>query len=246
MSENTDLELDKRLVPLIVLITLFVVSLTASNFLASKVFSYTIFGITIAAPAAVAAYALTFTFTDIISEVYGKKMANLAVRLGFISQLLVLAYIYIALKLPTAPFSPVSEEAYRSVVFSNYYITIASLTAYLVSQHHDVWAFHFWKKATRGKWLWLRNNASTIVSQLLDTVIFITLAFHVLPALFGGNPLPLAAIESIILGQYLVKVMIALADTPLVYSGVFLIKNYLGGLPLALPSTIVEAGESKA
>ncbi len=222
---------DRRLLPLITLIVLFVVSLTASNFLASKLFSVRIYRFTIVAPAAVAAYALTFTFTDIIGEVYGKKMANLAVRLGFISQLLVLAYIWIALKLPIWEHSPVSEETYRSVIYSSNAIIIASLTAYLVSQHHDVWAFHLWKRLTRGKWLWLRNNASTIVSQFLDTVIFITLAFHFLPAMMGGNPLPLRVISSIIIGQYIVKVLIALADTPLVYAGVFIINKYIAAIP---------------
>ncbi len=225
-------DIDKRTAGLIALVSLFVASLTASNFLAAKLFKITIGDTMLIAPAAVAAYALTFTFTDIISEVYGRKAAGLAVKLGFATQLLVLAYILVAVKLPIAPISPVSEEAYQSVIFSGYYIIIASLTAYLISQHHDIWAFHLWKTKTRGKWLWLRNNASTMVSQLIDTVIFITLAFSVLPSLFGAGGLPLDAITSIIIGQYAIKIMIALLDTPLVYLGVYLIKNYAGIKPI--------------
>ncbi|MCE4606835.1 MAG: queuosine precursor transporter [Desulfurococcales archaeon] len=212
---------------LIVLTGLFIASLTSSNFLASKIFSVNILGLTLAAPAAVLAYALTFTFTDIISEIHGRKAANMVVRMGFASQLLVLAYIWFALRLPIAPFSPVNEESYSSVIFSGYEVITASLIAYLISQHHDVWAFHMWKIKTQGRMLWLRNNASTIVSQLLDTVIFISLAFNILPALLGGVKLPWNLIGTIILGQYIVKVIIALLDTPLVYLGVAVTKNYI-------------------
>ena len=224
-----DEALDRRTIAYVVLTSLFVASLTASNYLASKVFLLgTLKGITLAAPAAVAAYALTFTFTDIISEVYGKKAANLAVRLGFATQILVLAYTLIALHLETAPFSPVSQEEFKAVVGSQSSIITASLIAYLVSQHHDVWAFHWWREKTRGRWLWLRNNASTLVSQALDTIIFITLAFAVLPHIFGGRPLPMNLVLSIIAGQYLVKALIALLDTPLVYAGVLLTRAYIG------------------
>jgi len=80
------------------------------------------------------------------------------------------------------------------------------MTAYLISQHHDVWAFHFWRDKTKGKYLWMRNNASTMVSQLLDTSIFIVLAFY-------GN----APILTMIGSQYLIKVLIALCDTPFCY-----------------------------
>ncbi|MCE4614364.1 MAG: queuosine precursor transporter [Desulfurococcales archaeon] len=218
---------ERRYNALIVLTGLFIASLTASNFLASKIFAINILGLTVAAPAAVLAYALTFTFTDIISEIHGRKAANLVVRIGFASQLIVLTYIWFALKLPTAPFSPVNEESYSSVIFSGYTIITASLTAYLVSQHHDVWAFHMWRIKTKGRMLWLRNNASTLVSQLLDTVIFISLAFNVLPAVIGGNPLPWDVIGTIILGQYIVKLVIALLDTPIVYLGVMMTRNYI-------------------
>ncbi len=212
---------------LIVLTGLFIASLTASNFLASKIFATNILGLTLAAPAAVLAYALTFTFTDIISEIHGKKAANMVVRIGFASQLIVLTYIWFALKLPTAPFSPVDEKSYSSVIFSGYTIITASLVAYLISQHHDVWAFHMWKTKTKGRMLWLRNNASTLVSQLLDTVIFISLAFNILPTIIGGTPLPWGVIGTIIMGQYIVKLIIALLDTPLVYLGVIVTKNYI-------------------
>ncbi|MCE4624418.1 MAG: queuosine precursor transporter [Desulfurococcales archaeon] len=230
-------ELDKQTKVYVALTMMFVASLTASNFLASKIFAMGKVGsINLAAPAAVLAYALTFTFTDIISELYGRKAANLAVRIGFVTQLIVLGYALFALNLKAVAWSPADDQSFSKVIGMSGNIILASLTAYIVSQHHDVWAFHWWKVKTRGKWLWLRNNASTAVSQLIDTVIFISLAFSILPHFLGGGPLPLSLVGSIILGQYIVKLLIALADTPLVYAGVLLAKNYIGGLPTGLPT----------
>ena len=232
-----EVELNRELKVYVALTMLFVASLTASNFLASKLFAMgSIAGITLLAPAAVLAYALTFTFTDIISELYGRKAANLAVRIGFFSQLIVLGYALFALKLRAVPWSPADDESFSRVIGMSGNIILASLAAYIVSQHHDVWAFHWWKMRTKGRWLWLRNNASTAVSQLIDTVIFITLAFSILPRLMGGEPIPFPVVGTIIAGQYLVKLLIALVDTPLVYAGVLLAKNYIGGLPSGIPT----------
>ncbi len=220
-------EEERRATALAVLTGLFVASLTASNYLASKITAFDLFGFTVAAPAAVLAYALTFAFTDVISEVYGRRTASRVVAAGFLAQVLVLAYNWFALELPYAPFSPAGPEEYRAVVGASGSVIAASLTAYVVSQSHDVWAFHWWRERTRGRWLWLRNNASTMVSQLLDTVIFISLAFHVFPAIAGGDPLPWSVIGTIIVGQYLVKVGIAALDTPLVYLLVALTTSYI-------------------
>ena len=83
------------------------------------------------------------------------------------------------------------------------------MVAYLVSQHHDVLAFHLWKKFTKGKHLWLRNNASTMTSQAVDTVLFVTIAFI--------GTLDFSVLINMIMTQYVVKILIALVDTPLVY-----------------------------
>lgn len=239
---TADVTLDRRVVAYIALTGLFIASLTASNFLASKLFSVSILGFTLLAPAAVLAYALTFTFTDIISEVYGRRAANLAVRLGFAAQILVLLYAWFAVALPTSTHSPVGEEEFRKVVGSTGSIIAASLTAYLVSQHHDVWAFHLWKEKTRGRWLWLRNNASTLVSQLIDTVLFISLAFHVYPMLLHDLPsLPWSVIGTIIVSQYIIKALIALADTPLVYLGVAAVRRYIQVEPPRMRLGVIEA-----
>ncbi len=199
----------------------FITSLTAANFLAAKVaYLGRFLGIDLLVPAGVVAYAVTFTATDIIGEVYGKRAANYVVQAGFLTQLLLIFYSWTAIALPTAPFQSGIEGVYRRLVASPPNIVLASLAAYLVSQHHDVWAFHFWRRRTEGKWLWLRNNASTAVSQLIDTAIFITLAFAVLPALVGGVSISWSLIPNMVLGQYLVKLLIAALDTPFVYLGV--------------------------
>ena len=209
-----------------VLIAIFIASLTSANFLAAKIaFLGRLERISLFVPAGVVAYAVTFTATDIISEIYGRRASEKVVRVGFITQLIVLFYGRSAIALPIAPFMKDLGRAFNSLIASPPNIIIASLTAYLISQHHDVWAFHFWKKRTEGRWLWLRNNASTLVSQAIDTTIFITLAFSALPAFLSGTAVPWVLIPNTILGQYIIKVIIALADTPFVYLGVYLLRG---------------------
>ena len=210
----------------VILLGLFVASLTSSNYLAAKIVALGNFGgIFLLVPAGVIAYAVTFTITDIISEVYGKRAASIAVFIGFVTQLLIPIYSYIALLMPTAPFQQEYTELFNSVFSVAPNIVTASLIAYLISQNHDIWAFHWWKKLTQGRHLWLRNNASTMVSQLIDTTLFITLAFGVLPSILGGIMVSWDLIPFMILGQYIIKVIIALLDTPFVYLGVMTIKG---------------------
>ncbi len=229
---------ERRLTPLVVLAALFAVSLTSANFLSSKLFEFTVLGLTLVGPAGVVAYSATFLATDIISEVYGRRVAGQVVKAGFLAQLAAVLFTWAALLTPAAPYSPVDEATYSSVVWAGSSIIIASLAAYLASQMHDVWAFHFWRQRTGGRWLWLRNNASTLVSQMIDTVLFITLAFYILPALTGGNPVPPGVLLAMIYSQYIIKAAIALLDTPLVYLGVILTRAYMEQQP---PESILGA-----
>ena len=162
-------------------------------------------------PAAVFAYPVTFALTDIISEVWGKKTAQKVVWIGFAANLCLVFFIYLAIFLPAAPFYTLTQE-FEMILGNTWRIIVASLLAYIVSQTHDVFAFHFWKRATKARHLWLRNNASTMVSQLLDTAIFI-------PAAFWGA-VPSNVIVNMILSQYTLKLLIAAIDTPFVYLGV--------------------------
>lgn len=183
---------------------MFGILLMLSNVTAAKIFQWRFFVV----PVAVFVYPFTFAMTDVISEIWGRKAASRVVKAGFIGQLIALLLIQLMLRLKPAPFCKIDPE-FHVIFGSSSRIIIASLLAYVISQTHDVYAFHFWKSMTRGRKLWLRNNASTIVSQLLDTAIFITFAFWGL--------VPEKVILQMIGSQYLFKVIIALLDTPFVY-----------------------------
>ena len=191
----------------------FVVLLVTSNVIAGKII--TVGGLF--APAAVICYSLTFAATDTLAEVWGKDRTRFVVNVGFLVTVFSAVFIRLAILMPAAPFWA-GQEAFAAVLGGNLRIVIASLTAYVISQHHDIWAFMFWKKVTGGRHLWIRNNLSTAASQLLDTGIFITLAFY-------GTGTPLL---SLFVGQYVVKVLIGVLDTPVVYLLVHLVKRYAG------------------
>ncbi|KXG44106.1 queuosine precursor transporter [Tepidibacillus infernus] len=201
----------------IVLSGLFTGLLVLANIIATKIITIQFGQNAFFVPAAVLAYALTFTITDAISEVWGKERTNWLVFTGFITSVISALLVKLAIQMPSAPFWT-GQEAFQEILGSNLRITLAGMIAYLVSQYHDVWAFHFLKEKTKGRKLWLRNNVSTSVSQLLDTTIFITIAFYgVIPNLF-----------TMILTQYAIKLMIAVLDTPVVYGLVYLIRNEKG------------------
>ncbi len=199
----------KDLFPIIVISGLFSACLAIAAVLSSKIIS--VAGLFV--PAGVIAYCVTFICTDVVSEVYGKKTANLVVLSGFSALVLVFVLIQIALYWPPAPFWQ-NSESFRAVLGMTPRIIIGSLAAYLVSQFHDVWLFHLLKAVTKDRHLWLRNNASTAVSQFMDSVIFITIAFY------GVMP-----IWPLIFGQWVIKLVIAALDTPVVYAGVGLLRK---------------------
>jgi queuosine precursor transporter len=152
-------------------------------------------------------FAVTFLITDIISEKFGKKYAIQAVWAGFYALIIYLVSVWIVLAWTPSSFALEASEAFSTVFSLAPRIILGSLVAYLIGQHHDVWAFHFWKKKTNGKHLWLRNNASTAVSQFIDSIIFVVIAF------LGVVP----NIWTVILSVYVVKLMIAIVDTPFIY-----------------------------
>ena len=181
-----------------ILIGIFVVSLIVANIISAKIVSF--FGLVI--PAAIVAYPLTFLITDVIGEIWGKVMANRTVKIGFICQLVSLVLIGLSILLPVAPFAD-NQAEFVGIMKSSFRVVAASLVAYLISQSWDVWLFHKLKVRCSGKHKWLRNNASTLTSQMIDTAIFITIAF------LGVVP----NIWVMILSQYLIKAVYALLDT---------------------------------
>lgn len=166
-------------------------------------------------------YATTFLCTDIISEIYGKRRSKIAVSIGLFAIIMSMILMSIVLKFKPAPQDRV--QGALETIFGFYpRIVLASLTAYIFSQYHDVWAFHFWKDKTKGKFLWLRNNASTMVSQLIDSLIFATIAFV--------GVLPFSSVLIIMLTNYIFKWLVAASDTPFVYLARFLYKKGWTGL----------------
>jgi uncharacterized integral membrane protein (TIGR00697 family) len=186
-----------------ILQSLFVSGLVVSNIIAAKVI--VIWKLVV--PAAIIVYPVTFLLTDIISELYGKEEADRTVWYGFLGSVFAMIIVYAGMLLPPAAFMQKQQGAYELLLGPNRRIVLASLLAYLCSQKHDVWAFDFWKRITKGHYKWLRNNLSTMTSQLIDTLIFIGLAF------WGVVP----HLGEMILGQYILKLLIALIDTPLFY-----------------------------
>lgn len=187
---------------LMLLNCLFVVSLIIANVVASKIVSF--WGLVV--PAAIVAYPVTFLITDVIGEIWGKDEANRTVKIGFICQIFSLILIALAIMLPVAPFAD-NQLEFKSVLGQSFRCVMASLIAYLCSQSWDVFVFHKLKEKTENKYKWLRNNLSTMTSQIIDTAIFITIAF------IGSVP----NIFTMIISQYVIKVVYALLDTPFFY-----------------------------
>lgn len=172
-------------------------------------------------------YATSFLVTDILSENYGKREAKKAIWIGFFSLISMTLLMNIALyfkPLEGDDFSFITHEATTTIFKLMPRIALASLAAYLLSQQHDVWAFDFWKKRFhKENQLWLRNNLSTMVSQLIDSSVFVLIAFY---SVFEGEVL-----FEIFITTYFLKWIVAAADTPFVYwarrifkKGEFLIK----------------------
>ena len=204
---------------LVILATLFATCLIVANIIAVKLVS--IGGWIV--PAGVIAYPLTFLFTDVITELYGRKIASRIIWVGFGVSVLMVILVFGGGLLPAAPFWE-GQPAYESILGMVPRITLASMIAYLVSQHHDVFAFHFWRQKTKGRFLWLRNNASTMVSQALDTAIFITIAFW--------GTVPGGTLTNMLLSQYVIKLVIAVVDTPFCYILVGLLRKRVKQTPL--------------
>jgi uncharacterized integral membrane protein (TIGR00697 family) len=225
----------------IVLVGLFVTALVTAQLTASKIllfqtpFELPLTGSELVMPGAALAYALTFFASDCYSELYGRRAAQVMVNVGFAMTLVMLALVYTTIEAPIAGFSPVGQAEFSRVLWSSANVVVGSLLAYVVSQNWDVVAFHAIRERTGGDLLWLRNVASTATSQAIDTVIFIAVAFWAAPTLFGvGTANTLEEILALVVGQYVLKLAIAVLDTPFVYAivGAFRSRG-LGATPLA-------------
>ena len=197
----------------------FLTALVLGNVIGTTKF-VNVFGLTV--PAGVLAYPFTFLATDLICELYGKKRAQTLVWTGFAMNFFMLGLMTLGHFFPDAGGVSGATSTFESVYQFMVGNVIASMIAYLVAQTVDVHMFHFWKKLTKGKHLWLRNNLSTTASQLVDTTAILTILYYANN--LGNNVNTLGDLLPLIYYSYLFKFFFALFDTPLFYLGVWALK----------------------
>ena len=210
----------------IVLAGIFIASLVSCNLIFQKFFQVDIWipfigDYTFEQSVGLLPYPITFLVTDIISEIYGRKRASLVVTAGLFASLFMLLIITISDVSTATSWSPVDDATFHKVFGLSGAAVFASMMAYLFAQYLDVRIFHFWKRLTKGKHLWLRNNASTMFSQFIDT-------FSVLFLLCSLNVLNWDMFSILLLNGFLFKVFFAAFDTPIVYAMTYIIRKQLG------------------
>ena len=203
---------------------LFITSLVVSNLIFQKFFYWYPFEIELFGTqlfeisVGILPYPITFLITHLISEIYGKKRANQVVVAGIFASFFSLLIVFVSNAVPATSWSPVSDGLF-STVFGNTAIAVgASMLAYLFAQFIDIQVYHFWKRLTKGKHLWLRNNFSTFTSQFIDTLTVLVL-------LCSFEIIAWDKFSGLLIAGFLFKVLIALFDTPFLYLGVYLFKK---------------------
>ena len=208
-----------------ILTALFIASLVVSNLIFQKFFYWDFFGLyTFEISVGILPYPVTFLITDIISEVYGKKKANQVVTTGIFASFFSLLIVYIADAVPATSWSPIGDSLFEKVFGATAIAVFASMVAYLLAQYIDIQLFHFWKRLTKGKHLWLRNNFSTFLSQFVDT-------FSVLFLLCSFGKIDWELFNGLLLSGFLFKVIIAAVDTPFLYAAVYGLRKHFNLKP---------------
>lgn len=203
---------------LLLIQTIFVISIVVANIVGCKVIDLgtEVFGIPLSLSGGAITYAFTFLCTDIIGELWGKKEARRAVIYGLIGQLFAIVLIILTQYTPTADAE--MQAAYEKLLGQSPMFVLGSLCAYSCSQTWDVWIFHkirnHFEARPSLRWIW--NNASTATSQIIDTAIYALVSFGIgLGWLW--NPEQWRMLVGIIIGQYLLKLCLAIIDTPFFY-----------------------------
>lgn len=208
----------------LILAGLFITSLVASNLIFTKIFYWYPFDINFMGvklfelSVGILPYPLTFLITDLISEIYGQKKADQVVITGIFASVFSILLIFISSQVPAIDGSPIDDATFNNVFLNAPLAVLASMLTYLFAQFIDIRVYHFWKKLTRGKHLWLRNNFSTFTSQFVDT-------FTIVSLLIIFEILPQDKFLVLIVSGFLFKVMVAIFDTPLLYLCVWLFRR---------------------
>ncbi len=193
-----------------VAIALFILFITMSQILAAKIGDFSIGDYQITAPVAVLIFPFTFQITDMVNENFGRKKTHRMIFIAFITQVLMVFFIWFSIEIPGAPFWGSEAQSYWvSFLGSTIRITIASWISFLITENLDALLFAKLKKITKGKNLWIRNVFSDIPTLALDSILFVSIAF--------GGVLPLDIVLGIIWGQMLTKWFFGIIDTPFMY-----------------------------
>tara|TARA_S200000501_G_scaffold378841_1_gene444130 strand:- start:4284 stop:4988 length:705 start_codon:yes stop_codon:yes gene_type:complete len=208
----------------LILAGLFITSLVASNLIFTKIFYWYPFDINLMGvklfelSVGILPYPLTFLITDLISEIYGQKKADQVVITGIFASIFSIGLIFISSQVPAIEGSPINDATFNSVFLNAPLAVLASMLTYLFAQFIDIRIYHYWKKLTKGKHLWLRNNFSTFTSQFVDTFTIVSLLI-----LFGI--LPQDKFLVLIMSGFIFKVIVAILDTPLLYLFVWMFRR---------------------
>jgi uncharacterized integral membrane protein (TIGR00697 family) len=206
----------------IVLSAIFIAALVATNLIFQKYFAYPLVGeFTISQSVGLLAYPVTFLVTDVLSEIYGQRRTNMVVSAGFFASIFVVLLVEVADAAPSADFG-IGSETFHHVFGISKVAIFASMIAYLTAQFIDVRVFHWMRRKTKGKHLWLRNNFSTFTSQFVDTVVVLCLL-----AGLGGAEIGITwnIVPELIVNGILFKWIFAAFDTPLFYLAVHLLRR---------------------
>ena len=223
-SKSSEKSQPPREVAFLLVAGLFVAALVVCNLIANKFVSVDLGFLGFSEPFVVSAgvlpYPVTFLLTDVLSEIWGRRRANQVVVVGFVASVFVLGVLMLGAMFPAIAGSNVDDATYDTVFGNTVRVVLASMVAYLLAQLVDIRIFHFWKNLTKGKHLWLRNNASTVLSQFLDSLLVVLV-------LFGGQQ-DMGWMWNTVLDLWLFKALVALIDTPLFYFGTALAERWLG------------------
>ena len=226
------MNLDRRIQLFVVLAAVFVTSLVVGDIIGVKLFEVNLGLMAPVMSAGMLLFPVTFLLTDILNEFYGKKVARFVTWVGFCMAVFAFAAITVAVRVPWAPMTQAADypgtvaRSFDNVFAGSQRILMASMVAYLVGQFADIAVFNGLKRATHNRMLWLRATGSTVVSQLIDTVVVQYIAWT--------GVLPQKVIIQIILTSYVVKLLVAVGLTPLIYLGHAFVERKLGIAPVVL------------
>jgi uncharacterized integral membrane protein (TIGR00697 family) len=224
--------LDRRIQLFVVLAGVFVTSLVVGDIIGVKLFEVKLGPVVAVMSVGMLPFPVTFLLTDILNEFYGKKAARFITWVGFFMAIFAFVVIAIAVQVPWAPLTRgkgwegAVEGSFNNIFAGSQRILAASMVAYLVGQFCDIAIFNLLKRVTHNKLLWLRATGSTLVSQLIDTVVVQFVAWSGL--------LPVGTIFEIIYTSYAVKLLVAVGLTPFIYLGHAFVERKLGIQPVVL------------